>query len=103
MMSDELKPCPFCGGVANITSAHRRSVVELRSDGRGKMGPVRFYSIYCTNCRASSYYSDVLDEAVAFWNRSATGEVENARILKAKLENVVLELQRMIEEQCVRS
>lgn len=30
-------------------------------------------------------------------------EGQNERCLKAKLENVVLELQRMIEEQCVRS
>lgn len=98
MAEIEMKPCPFCGGVAGVTSAHRRSVVEWRSDGRGKMGLVRFYSIYCTNCRASSYYSDILDEAVAFWNRSATSKIENVLGLKVKLENVVLELQRMIKE-----
>lgn len=93
-----LKPCPFCGGAADVTSAHRREAVEINPDGTGKLGLVRFYSIHCTKCHASSFYSDDFDQAVAFWNRSATSEIENARVLKVKLENVVLELQRMIKE-----
>ena len=49
-MSEELKPCPFCGGVAE----------ELGSC---------VHWISCADCRAESYTYDTLEEAIEAWNR----------------------------------
>lgn len=56
MMSEELKPCPFCGGTAYIH--------EL-SD--------RLYIVMC-DCGASSGIEGTEKEAAAAWNRRADDE-----------------------------
>lgn len=65
-MSDELKPCPFCGGNASISKDHD-------PDGSGA-----FYAVKCHKCRAKSseiyavetcniHFTQVRDA----WNRRA--------------------------------
>lgn len=55
-MSEELKPCPFCGGEAQT--------------GKSYSG---FYSVECMNCGMQSGYYDTESEAITAWNR-AMGE-----------------------------
>lgn len=56
-MSEELKPCPFCGA----------SVTAQETDD----GPVRPVSVICGECGASSDIHNTADEAIAAWNRRA--------------------------------
>lgn len=60
MASEELKPCPFCGGKAD----------PVRHAGRPAATPVCFY-IECLTCRAASGWVKNLSEAAAEWNRRA--------------------------------
>lgn len=66
-MSEELKPCPFCGGLAHIAYNAKRKLYKKEEwiDG------VR---IYCGGCEAQMFYrSEKL--AIESWNRR-TGEGE---------------------------
>lgn len=49
---DELKPCPFCGGEA-----------EIRGDG--------YFWIQCKYCWAETTGSEDMAEAIEAWNRRA--------------------------------
>ena len=53
MMSDELKPCPFCGGEAQLIEA---------------MGEVW---VRCTECNASAAMQNYPVDALAKWNTRA--------------------------------
>lgn len=56
----ELKPCPFCGGEAEVIKAHQ--IFE------------RPYVVICKNtkCRASlGEFSSTREEAIEAWNRRA--------------------------------
>ena len=61
-MTDKLKPCPFCGGKAVLSSWHKSQCM--------KKGEIRA-EVYCYNCvaRSSVYRSEA--EAIAAWNRRA--------------------------------
>ena len=51
-MSEELKPCPFCGGVANVEQlGHADSVFAC-----------------CLRCATSSAVKESEDEAITAWN-----------------------------------
>lgn len=58
-MSEELKPCPFCGGEARVVFGSATT----------KDGHHTVFTVFCDECNAqgsSSYES--LEEAVAVWN-----------------------------------
>ena len=67
-MSDELKPCPFCGGKAEMRDARKFLVVS-------KFSYIFPYSVRCSNekCDVKPYteYSSTEQEAIDAWNRRA--------------------------------
>lgn len=54
MENEELKPCPFCGGKANI---------------EGGKSPYWVYWIKCYECRVETEAYDFEEDAIAVWNR----------------------------------
>lgn len=54
-MSNELKPCPFCGGEAQYSEESRFHISW----------------VYCSNCGAASGYRNTEAEAIAAWNTRA--------------------------------
>ncbi len=54
-MSEELKPCPFCG--------------EQAFDGIDGIAPDFLYHILCTNCNACQQDYKTEEEAIKAWNR----------------------------------
>ena len=55
MTNDKLKPCPFCGGKAEINTNENRSMLHVA----------------CSLClvRTDDYYSEYRDYAIQDWNR----------------------------------
>jgi Lar family restriction alleviation protein len=80
-MSDELKPCPFCGGPAQVINA----------------GPGNCY-VRCSMCGAASD-DRARSEAIAAWNRrvpadaleAAATEAERLRAMLADIHRVLCE------------
>lgn len=61
MNEPELKPCPFCGGMAEIMITSKNKI-EIRRKGTA-------YLVRCKICRASSGAEFDKDKAVERWNR----------------------------------
>ena len=59
-MSEELKPCPFCGGEAELT---------------GFGAPE--YWVWCPNCKASADMHTGMENAIAAWNARAERTCRN--------------------------
>lgn len=57
----ELKPCPFCGGVAELYE-HKTFINPLALSG--------FY-IKCQGCKVTTAYYKTAKEAIKKWNRRA--------------------------------
>lgn len=55
-MSEELKPCPFCGGN------------NLSVEG------ITFYWVECIDCNASISGHETEEQAIEAWNRRASAE-----------------------------
>lgn len=65
-MSEQLKPCPFCGG----------SAVETRTDDNG----ISWY-IFCNDCGLIAGYSTTKEDLVGAWNgRASDGTRKNRNI-----------------------
>lgn len=99
MAEAELSPCPFCGGDARIISHHHTDAVERNPDGSFKMGLVEYFMARCSECGASTDYSDVKNEAIVFWNHRASDSIEKdalrASLLKEELEGILDDLERL--------
>lgn len=78
MILEELKPCPFCGGSANVGI----KTFDLFNNGA---------YVYCNKCGARTRLveADVktcaVDEAEILWNRRAIGDVD--KIEAEEIEN----------------
>lgn len=96
-MSEELKPCPFCGG-------------KPHAQLMGRMA-VRYWEVVCDNeCVFSGPPKDTEEQAIGAWNRRDPDAAKDAEIekLKAALElgcTAVAELALEIcgEDQSVQS
>ena len=60
-MTDELKPCPFCGGEAKIKCGE---IVN-----RYNTAVYRHYHVECMSCGVDTRNFDTDDEAIEAWNR----------------------------------
>lgn len=69
-MSEELKPCPFCGSEADIAKGTY---------------DVRPYWAYCMNGHGNGYHGDTPDEVAREWNRR-TVDVDELREVVKELE-----------------
>lgn len=90
MNETELKPCPFCGGEADILD-NRNEHVSYRAFGYGIRAYPTWYKCYCKKCGAvgatihiekgcennSFYEKHAKEEAIKAWNRRATDGKEN--------------------------
>lgn len=65
----DLKPCPFCGGSAEI--AYRSTILTT-----GQNKGLQYMYIHCTKCAARSgdFFWDERTEMLKAWNRRATDE-----------------------------
>ena len=62
MASEELKPCPFCGGVAEVSFGYKGDNL------------IRLPFVECIDCAASTDMSDhtyEVPQAISRWNRRA--------------------------------
>lgn len=70
-MAETLKPCPFCGGEAEMRDARKSLVVS-------KFSYIFPYSVRCSNekCGVKPYteYSSTEQEAIDAWNRRIDNE-----------------------------
>lgn len=65
---DKLKPCPFCGGVAEVRDCGRIIKKKYRE----------FYTIRCSVCMGTvPRYLPTVAEAIEVWNRRAEDERNN--------------------------
>jgi Lar family restriction alleviation protein len=71
-MSEELKPCPFCGGDASLIV---KTFFGLPEED--------VYTVACNDCKSQSCYSDDHKETIKIWN---TRPAEDA--LKAEVERL---------------
>ena len=63
---DDLRPCPFCGGEADVhvkTSYERIAKISTNSD---------MYSIQCSYCKSRTRWHGTLEYVVWIWNREDT-------------------------------
>ena len=76
-MSEELKPCPFCGAITLTTTA-RNERIGLWT-----------IAVFCSNCGNGTSYFDTAEEAIAAWNRRTPDYLDLARGLVESLTSVI--------------
>lgn len=66
----ELKPCPFCGGVAGFEWRGEHSM----NDKHKVVTVAERYKIRCRNCCSGTYWAFYEEDAVNAWNRRANAD-----------------------------
>ena len=64
----ELKPCPFCGGKAEVFSD-----VTFKAETGEKIAEIKFFA-WCTDCPAL-VSGDTENEAIDAWNRRTNNAI----------------------------
>ena len=67
-MTDKLKPCPFCGGKAEIHNCMEFENDTLALIYSGKSG------VHCSECHCATIPYGSKDEAIEVWNRRADND-----------------------------
>lgn len=67
-MENDLKPCPFCGGEANLGFAPGSTKFYWGADGFEKSTPV-LYRMICGGCHCSTEAAQDAKTAKMLWNR----------------------------------
>lgn len=84
-MSEELKPCPFCGGEANLmsdySSDHDHTFWQVWHDCPTNPGPIRHTYGHALGMEISTPWCASEDAAVDLWNRRAE---RTCRVVSAK-------------------
>ena len=75
----ELKPCPFCGGEADVMN-NENETVNYRAFGFGARGYATWYKCYCKTCGATGATAKVEKgcEFNTFWQKDAKNNAINA-------------------------
>ena len=68
-MSEELKPCPFCGGTATI-----RQVTPVTGTSASRETGYGGYFGMCENCLTTSNNYSTPEKVAEHWNRRAKHE-----------------------------
>lgn len=68
MSSEELRPCPFCGGRGAIVDVSW----EYELMGAAKGGR-KWWNVMCVNCEARTSAEQTQKKAVDAWNRRSDG------------------------------
>lgn len=78
-MSEELKPCPFCGGDASLIVKTFFGFPEED-----------IYKVACNDCKSHYCYSDDCEETVKVWNHRPAEDANDKEIenLKAALKQI---------------
>jgi Lar family restriction alleviation protein len=63
---NKLKPCPFCGGKAEIIETDTPRTDDI---GDWKSGSKYYHRAACTNCETSGPYEDSKELAIKAWNK----------------------------------
>ena len=75
---DKLKPCPFCGGTANIAK-----------------GRIEFWA-YCPHCGARTEFYETEREAVDAWNARPIEDAQTAEI--ARLRGNIEAIKKIVDK-----
>ena len=65
-MSEELKPCPFCGGEGEVIT----QIMKIIKNRDNPLAPaVTFFFCKCKTCKASTVSpKEIAEEAITAWN-----------------------------------
>ena len=98
MKTEQLKPCPFCGGKAVIISATHREVYDVLPNGL-KAGYIEMFMARCSICGASSDYNRSLSKVAVLWNARASQVIEEeaniARRIRAEMADILMRLEEI--------
>lgn len=95
-MSNELKPCPFCGGDGDV--------MLCTIDG-GDYPDEYQYHVYCTRCYAETRRYDhpdipnAMEYAIASWNSRPIEDKLNAKNDKLEIEKQQLEADLLLTQE----
>lgn len=68
MKKIKLKPCPFCGGKADVDSYY--------SNNGFFDEPTKIYKVFCQDCLCQTDEEYIKDKAIESWNRRTNDEME---------------------------
>lgn len=78
MNTQELKPCPFCGGRCDIVRGE--SVSDAWRHGR-------FWRVFCTKCQVRQLFHKTKKESIKAWNHRV--DRNHTKVLKLLQEKLI--------------
>lgn len=85
-MAETLRPCPFCGGEANLmsdySSEHNHTFWQVLHDCRTNPGPIRHTYGHALSLEISTPWCASEDAAVELWNRRVERTCEPVELIE---------------------